>query len=64
MMTNIDGSYSESKARNDCDLECKVAKVEIGDTVIVIVDVMENGDPFYIILCNRPLFRCQETFED
>ncbi len=46
MMTNVDGSNSNSKARDDCNLECEVAKVEIGDTIVVITNAMENGDPF------------------
>jgi hypothetical protein len=64
MMTNIDDSNSESQVRNDCDFECEVAKVEIGDIVVVIANAMDNDDLFYILLCNRPLHRCQETFED
>jgi hypothetical protein len=40
------------------------AKIEIGDTITFIVDAMENGDLFLIYFCNRPLHRCQETFQD
>ncbi len=58
MMNNVEGFYSKWEAEDDGDMESKVANVEIGDNVAVIVDELENGDPFYILLCNRPLHRC------
>jgi hypothetical protein len=45
-------------------MEFEAANVEIGDDVVVIVDELENEDPFYIFLCNRPLHRCQKKLED
>ncbi len=58
MMNNVEGFYSKSDIGNDGDMESKVANVEIGDNVAIIVDELENGNPFYIILCNGPLHRC------
>jgi hypothetical protein len=53
-MTNIDGSYSKLEARDDYDFECEAAKVEIGDTVVGIVDEMENGDLFIFFFIIGP----------
>ncbi len=33
-------------------------KVEVGDNFVVISYEFENGDPFYVILCDKPLHRC------
>jgi hypothetical protein len=52
------------KNENEHDSEFEAAKVEVGDTFVVIIDELENGDPFYFILCNKALYRCEETFED
>jgi hypothetical protein len=27
-------------------------------------DELEHGDPFYVVLCNNLLHRCEQTFED
>jgi 23S rRNA A1618 N6-methylase RlmF len=63
-MNEIEAFYSNSKARDDVDLEFEAIKVEIGDNSVIIFDELENDDPYFVILCNKPLHRCQETFED
>jgi hypothetical protein len=45
-------------------LELEAIRVEYGNNFAVIYDELENGDPFYVILCNKPLHRCEETFEN
>jgi hypothetical protein len=39
----------------DEDIENEVAKVEVGDNFAIISNELENGDPFYVILCDKPL---------
>jgi hypothetical protein len=63
-MNEIEAFDSNSKVGDDVNLEFEVAKVEMGDNFVVIFDELENGDPFFVIICNKPLHRCQETFED
>ncbi len=64
-MTNeTQASNYNSEAINDVDLESEAAKVEMGDNFVVILDELENDDPFYVVLCNKPLHRCKETFDD
>jgi hypothetical protein len=48
----------------DEDIESKVAKVEVGNNLAIISDELENGDPFYVLLCDNPLHQCEATFED
>jgi hypothetical protein len=64
MMNNVEGSNSKFEVGNDGDMKSKATNVEIGDNVAVIANELENGDPFYILLCNRPFHRCQKTFDD
>jgi hypothetical protein len=45
-------------------LEFEATKVEMGDNFVVISNKLDNGDPFFVVICNKPLHRCQETFED
>jgi len=58
-MNNVEGANLELEDGDDNDMEFEATNVEIGDNVVVIADELENGDPFYILLCNRPLHRCQ-----
>jgi hypothetical protein len=48
--------------------EFKVAKIEGGNNfvvvVVVVVDELENGDPFFVIFCDHALHRCEATFQD
>ncbi len=59
MMNNVEGANLELEDGDDNDMEFEATNVEISDNVVVIADELENGDPFYILLCNRPLHRCQ-----
>jgi hypothetical protein len=36
----------------------------VGDNFAIISNELENGDPFYVILCDKPLHWCEATFED
>ncbi len=38
--------------------------VELGDNFMIILKELENGDPFYMVQCTKPLHRCPITFED
>jgi hypothetical protein len=62
-MNNVERFDSKFEVGDDSDMEFEATNVEIGENVVVITDELENGNPFYILLCNRPLHRCQETFE-
>ncbi len=51
-MNNVEGFDLESEVGDDGDMEFKATNVEIADNVVVIANELENGDPFYIFLCN------------
>jgi hypothetical protein len=57
------GSWLKNSDTND-DIESKVVKVEVGDNFAVIVEELENGNPFFVVLCNKALHRCEAMFED
>ncbi len=57
-----DGSSKSEDFGADEDIEIKATKVEVGDNFVVTVGEMENGDPFFVILCNKPLHQCEVTF--
>jgi hypothetical protein len=42
--------YDDSKDDN----ETKVAKIEVGDNYVVVANELENGDPLFDVLCNKP----------
>jgi hypothetical protein len=46
------------------DNEIEGAKVKIGDNYAVVANELENGDAFFVVLCNKPLHMCMETFSD
>jgi hypothetical protein len=48
----------------DEGFENEVAKVEVGDNFAVISYELDNGDPFYVILCDQTLREYEVTFED
>jgi hypothetical protein len=61
----MEKSSLESKVFDmDEDIENEATKVEVGDNFAVISDELQNGDPFYVILCDKPLHQCEATFED
>jgi hypothetical protein len=41
-----------------------VAKVEIGVNYVIIAYEPKKGDAFLVVLCNKPLYKCMETFSD
>jgi len=53
---------------NDLDvennIEIKATKVEIRDNYAIVLDELENAYAFFVVLCNNPLHRCMETFND
>jgi hypothetical protein len=58
-MIEIEALDFDSIARNDGDLEFEATRVELGDIIVVIFDDLENGDPFFVVLCNKPLHMCE-----
>jgi hypothetical protein len=65
MMINMEGSKSNLNVDEGlCDLEFEVASVELGDNFVTISEELENGDPFYMVHCTKPLHRCLKTFDD
>jgi hypothetical protein len=46
------------------DGESKVAKIKVGDNFVIVVDELENVDPFFVILCDHDLHQCEATFQD
>ncbi len=55
---------SDDSEIDDEGFESEVAKVEVGDNFAVISNELENGDPFYVILCDQALHECEATFGD
>jgi hypothetical protein len=54
----MEESNFESEGSNmDEDIKSET-KVEVGDNFVVISYELENGDTFYVILCDKPLQRC------
>jgi hypothetical protein len=51
----LENDYSDDSKDNN---ETKAAKVEVGDNYVVVANELENGDPFFVVLCNKPLHRC------
>jgi hypothetical protein len=58
-MTEIEALDSDSIVKDDGDLEFEATRVELGDIIVVISNDLENGDPFFIVLCNKPLHMCE-----
>jgi hypothetical protein len=48
----------------DVDLEEEAVKIQVGFNVAVMSDVIEKGDPFFLILCNKVLFFNPKAFTD
>ncbi len=38
--------------------------MEVGDNFVVIANEPKNEDPFFVILCDKRLHRCEATFKD
>ena len=62
---NEDNDFEATKAKDeDVDLEEEAAKIQVGFNVAVMSDVIEKGDPFFLILCNKVLFFNPKAFTD
>ena len=62
---NKDDDFEAVEAKDDdVDLKDEVAKVEVRFNITVMFDVVEKGDPFFLILCEKVLFVNVETFTD
>jgi len=65
-MQDVDNSnpnFDDSNT-NDEGFKNETTKVEAGDNFVVIYNELENGDPFYVILCDQALHECEAIFED
>jgi len=63
-MNEIEGALDlDSKDGDRTNLESEAAKVELGDNFTVIFDEFKHGDPFYVVLCNKLLHRCEQSLE-
>jgi hypothetical protein len=58
----LDTNYMDSDTKEDAEIE--TSRVEVGDNFVVVADELENGNPFYLILCNKLLHCCESTFND
>jgi len=56
---NFDHEFSNSNMEKDG--ESKATKIEVGDNFVVVANELENGDPFFMILCEHVLHRCELT---
>jgi hypothetical protein len=63
-VTEIEVLDSNSNVGDDGDLEFEATRVELDDNFVIISNDLENGDPFFVVLCNKPLHMCEQTFED
>jgi len=48
----------------DDNIEIKAAKVDIGDNYAIVSNELENGNAFFVFLCNKPLHTCMENFNN
>jgi hypothetical protein len=51
-MDNSNPDFHDSNTNDEC-FESEVTTVEVGDNFVIISNELENGDPFYVILCNQ-----------
>ncbi len=54
----------EKDSNSNVDYETQATKVEIGDNYTIVAKELEEGDPFYIVLFNQPIYHCPSTFSD
>jgi len=62
-MDNSNPDFHDSNTNDEC-FESEVTTVEVGDNFVIISNELENGDPFYVILCNQAWHECEATFEN
>jgi hypothetical protein len=51
---------------SNCNVDCetKAAKVEVGDNYAIVAKESEEGDPFYIVMCNQPVYKFPTRFRN
>ncbi len=54
----------EEDSNSNVDCETKAAKVEVDDNYAIVAKELKEGDPFYIVMCNQPIYQCLATFTD
>ena len=52
------------EAEDEVDLDSEAQRVEVGDTYVVYTDRPENGDRFFLVLCDMPVHSNNATFTD
>jgi hypothetical protein len=50
---NFDHEFSNFDMEEDG--ESKATKIEVGDNFTIVANKLENGDPFFVILCDHAL---------
>jgi hypothetical protein len=64
-MANMKNYGLESKNFDtDDNIESEATKAKVGDNFVVIAKEWENGNPFFVILCDKALHHCEATFKD
>jgi hypothetical protein len=61
---NLEQAEGNDEDDEDDELEDEAARVEVGFNIAVMADGLEKGNPYFIILCDKPLFLNLETFTD
>jgi hypothetical protein len=56
MINEMNASNIDFENGDDCDLEYEIGKVKVGNNFVVIVNELENNDPFCLVICNKPLY--------
>ncbi len=62
MINEMNASNIDFENGDDCDLEYEIRKVKVGNNFVVIANELENNDPFYLVICNKPLY-AKKTFD-
>ncbi len=57
---DIGSNLDDSNAKDN--IETKATKVEIGNNQVVVSNELKNKKVFFVVMCNKPLHRCMETF--
>ena len=52
------------EGEDETDLDNEAQRVETGDTYVVYTDTPENGDRFFLVLCDMPVHNNTATFTD
>jgi hypothetical protein len=56
MINEVNAIDIDFKNGNDCPLEYEIGRVKMGNNFVVIANELENNDPFYLVICNKPLY--------